>query len=333
MSNRITKGKGLVGSLEVSTLKVGGMPITGFPFTGNAIFLDPVNGSDGNSGYGATQAKATLAAAYALLRTGRNDYIVVIGDGATTASIRLSAGFTWAKNAAHMIGIAAPNHISQRARLAPTAAVAGFANFFTVSGNGCYFANLQFFHGFDTGVAAQICTTVTGSRNVFENCHLGGMGDQESADDAGSRSLKISGGGQENLFNNCVIGLDTVTRGAANASIEFAGGAPRNRFTNCIFPFQTDAATPLGIIVSAAAGSDRWQLFENCLFINNIKSTSTVMTGLATLAASMGGLLLFKNCTLVGITDFGTDATSLAQIYVDGAPPTAATSGIAVNPS
>jgi hypothetical protein len=57
------------------------------------------------------------------------------------------------------------------------------------------------------------------------------------------------------------------------------------------------------------------------------------MSALATLPASAGGLLLMKDCTLVGITEFGTNATSLGQIYVDGAAATAATSGIAVNPT
>jgi len=57
------------------------------------------------------------------------------------------------------------------------------------------------------------------------------------------------------------------------------------------------------------------------------------MNGLSTLPASAGGLLLMTNCTLVGITEFGTDATSRGQIYVDGAAPTAGTSGIAVNPT
>jgi hypothetical protein len=57
------------------------------------------------------------------------------------------------------------------------------------------------------------------------------------------------------------------------------------------------------------------------------------MSGLVTLPASAGGLLLMKDCTLVGITEFGTDATSRGQIYVDGASVVAATSGIAVNPT
>ena len=40
-----------------------------------------------------------------------------------------------------------------------------------------------------------------------------------------------------------------------------------------------------------------------------------------------------KDATLVGITEFGTDATTRGQIYIDGGTPTAATTGIAVNPT
>ena len=45
-----------------------------------------------------------------------------------------------------------------------------------------------------------------------------------------------------------------------------------------------------------------------------------------------GGLILHKNPTLVGITDFG-DTNALANSYIDGFTGAAATSGIAVNPS
>jgi hypothetical protein len=40
-----------------------------------------------------------------------------------------------------------------------------------------------------------------------------------------------------------------------------------------------------------------------------------------------------KDCTLVGISEFGTDATTRGQVYVDGGAPTAGSSGIAVNPT
>lgn len=301
---------------------------------GKVIFLSPGTGSDSNGGTSYADALATLGAAYGLATSGKNDVILLVGDGTTTNTARLSAAFTWSKNATHLIGVASPVLYSQRARIAPTSGATAFTPFMTISGSGCIFRNIQWFHGFGTGTTAQINIVLTGSRNYFKNCHIAGMGDAASAADAGSRSLKIgSGGSGENLFEDCVIGLDTVTRSAANASVEFAGATPRNVFRRCHFPFITSAATPLGYIGSGSGNMDRSNIFDGCIFDNAVQSTSTTMSGLGTLAASAGGLLLFKSCTLVGITEFGTDATTRGQCYVDGGAPTAATTGIAVNPT
>src|SRR5713101_3436595 len=141
----------------------------GLGTTGNVCYCDPVNGLDTNNVQlpstvtGTTQGLVkTLNAGYNLLRNGFNDVLVLIGNGQASGSARLSAGFTWAKNAAHLIGVCAPSAVSQRARIAPFtgAAQAAFANFFTVSGNGCLFSNLSWFHGFTAGIAAAICMTV-----------------------------------------------------------------------------------------------------------------------------------------------------------------------------
>lgn len=301
---------------------------------GKVFFLDPANGSDTNDGLTSTTALDTLTAAYAKCTSGKNDVIVLMGDGATTGTARVNAAFTWSKNATHLFGYASPVMISQRARIAPTSTTTAFTPFFTISGNGCVFQNIQWFHGFDTGTTSQINMVLTGSRNFFVNCHIAGMGDAASAQSAGSRSLKIgSSGSGENVFQNCTVGIDTVTRTAANASVEFTAATTRNIFKGCVFPFMTSAATPLGFIGTGSGNMDRFQLFDNCVFINAIKSTSTTMTALGTLAASSGGLVLFKQCVLVGITDYGSDATTLAQLYIDGLTGAAATSGIAVNPS
>lgn len=325
---------------------IGGIPMMGTPY-----FCDPANGSDGNDGTSPDSAVATLYRAHALMTAGQNDVCYLIGNGAASGSARLSTALAqsidstvtagtlvWSKNACHLIGVTAPTGVAQRARIAPpsgtyTVTTFGSANFVTVSAAGCIFANISLFNGFSTGGANQICWTDSGGRNYYWNVNFGGMGDSGSAADAGSRSLKITGTTGENTFVSCEVGLDTVTRSAANASLEFAGGTPRNTFIGCNFPFQTSAATPLGIIVSAAAGIDRWQKFDRCTFINNVQSTSTTMSGLSTLAASAGGLILMKDATLVGITEFGTDATSRGQVYVDGGAPTAGSTGIAVNPT
>lgn len=342
-----------MGITHLSGLEVAGVPtmgIAGAPmFTGNWYFVDAVNGNDANTG-AADSPMQTIYGAYNRMVDGNNDVCVIVGNGASNGSQRLSlagaqvynpaatAGtLVWAKNACHLIGQTAPTDVAQRARIATptgtyTQATFGSGNFVTVSGSGCYFANFSLFNGFSTGGLNSICWTDTGGRNFYYNVNFGGIADAASAADTGARSLKITTTG-ENTFVGCTVGLDTVTRSVANASLEFATGVPRNRFIECVFPFQTSASTPLGIITSASASMDRWQLFERCSFINNVQSTSTTMSGLSTLAASSGGLIAMKDCTLIGITEFGTDATSRGQIYIDGGTPTAATTGIAVNPT
>lgn len=337
----------------LDALNVGGVPtrgMSGIPLTsGQVFFCDYANGSDGNTGSADSPFK-TIYWAYAKCVSGRGDVVVIVSNGLSTGSQRLSVAnaqvadssatvgtLVWAKNNTHLVGMCSNTQVAQRARLAPptgtyTQATFGSGNFVTVSGAGCIFANLSLFNGFSTGGVSQICWTDTGGRNYYSNVNFGGLADAASAADAASRVLKISGQG-ENTFDGCVIGLDTVTRSAANASIEFAAGTARNTFRKCTLPFMTSAASVLGILGTGAACMDRWQQFVDCMFINNIKSTSTVMTVLASLtSASPGGLILMKNPTMVGITDFG-DANGLANTYVDGGPPVAATTGIAVNPS
>jgi hypothetical protein len=300
----------------------------GLGTTGTVYYLDPVNGFDGNDGLSVATAVKTLAQGYALLASGKNDVLVLISDGSSTSTARLSAGFTWAKNGTHLVGVCAPARISQRARIAPTSGVAAFANFLTVSASGCYFGNMEQFHGFDAGVAASICLTVTGSRNVFDNVHIAGLGDATSAASATSRNLKISGGGQENYFNNCTIGLDTVARTNANASLEIAGGGPRNIFDNCLFPFLSTDGLQYALLGAAAAALDRYVLFRNCQFINCVGSTSVAIAELFHLAAAVGGLAVMDgNCMWVGVTAIG-DATTKAQTYFGGGTATNGVKGV-----
>lgn len=340
-----------LGVAGVPTMGMAGIPLT----TGRVYFADYANGSDGNPGTAAEPMK-TIYCAYNACRSGYNDTVVLVANGQASGSQRLSVAnavaaaaiaglsvpttgtLTWAKHACHLIGISAPSMVGQRARLAPptgtyTMATFGSGNFVVVTGSGCRFEHIATFPGFSTGGSNCIGWTDSSGRNFYYNCALGGAADAASAQDTGSRSLKLSGTTGENTFVGCQLGVDTVTRTVANATLEFSGGSPRNTFIGCNFVFQGSAATILGILVSAASGIDRWQKFDRCTFVNNVQSTSTTMNGLATLPASAGGLLLMKDCTLVGITEFGTDATSRGQIYVDGAAPTAGTSGVAVNPT
>lgn len=331
-----------------------GIPVLGganIPFTGNYYFVDPATGSDGNKGTDPSRPFATLYKAHSVCTAGNNDVVYLIGNGGTSATARLSLALAqsvdptvtagtlvWSKNATHLIGITAPTQVAQRARIAAptgtyTQATFGSGNFITVSAQGCMFSNFSTFGAFSTGGLNNINWTDTGGRNFYQNVCFGGIADAAAAADTGARTFKVSGTTGENTFVGCTFGLDTVTRSVANATLEFAGGTPRNSFVDCKFPFQTSNAGVLGVIATGAAAMDRWQSFEGCSFINNIKSTSTQMSVLAAVSsASPGGLLLHKNTTMVGITEFG-DTNGLANTYVDGGAPTAATTGIAVNPT
>ena len=303
--------------------------------TGNIIYLQPASAFLGTQTGSASAPYTTLAAAYAAGRSGYNDVIVLVGNGAASGSARLSSGFTWAKSALHLVGIDSGGNISNRARIAPTAAVTAFANFFTVSGSGNRFANIQWFHGFDTGTTSMICMTVTGSRNLFTDCHIGGMGDAASAQNTGSRNLKIgSAGSGENGFVNCTIGIDTVARTVANASVEFAGATPRNYFENCRFPIWATANGVLGILGTGNGCVDRYQEFVNCRFINSIKSgAGTGMTAVGSFTtASPGGLVLLDQCTVVGATKWG-DTNFLANSYIGAHTGVNSSDGLAVNPT
>lgn len=313
-------------TLQGVTALVNAIMASQFKTTGNIYYCDPKNGIDNNNGQQATQGAIngqgpvkTPLAGYGLLVSGNNDVLVLISDGTTSSTARVDAAFTWSKNAAHLIGVSSGVNISNRSRIAPTGTTTAFANFFTVSGNGCLFSNIEWFHGFNTGTTAAICMTVTGGRNMFQGCHIAGMGDTASAQSSTSRSLLISGSTGENMFVNCTIGLDTQASNTTNASIELAGGTPRNQFINCLFPRYSSSTGTLIGVVAAASAIDRFTLFKNCTFLNGLKSGGATLSAAFTMAASAGGMLVMDPlCMLVGISAFGTDATSLAQIFVGG---------------
>lgn len=332
-------GIGSVGGTLYARSTAGLLALTG-QFSGQSFFVDPANGADTNSGTSASKAVQTLATALALCVAGRGDTVYLISDGSTTATARLSANLDWNKANTHLIGVSSGVNLSNRSRIAPTAGVTAFASLFTLSASGCLIQNVQFFQGFTAGVASSLCVTVTGGRNVFVGCHIAGMSSTDGVDaqSTGSRDLLIggaAGGLGENQFINCVIGFNTIARTVANACVEFKGiagaGVPRNVFKRCLFNVWATSADVLIIKAAAVHSSDRFQLFDDCSFINAIKSgAGTAMTGVALLAASINGLIYLRNCDNVGCGPWGSsDATTKAQLYVSG-PVTTDTTGIAL---
>lgn len=311
-----------VSSLGIPVIGAGMIP---FSAQSKVFFVDQLRGSDGHDGTTPKKALATLSKAHSLMVDNRNDVAVVIGsvtgtnptsNGGSSIAVRESATLAWSKNQCHIIGLS-HNRISQRVSIRSDGTE--FTPLVNVTGDGCVFANIHAFHGYDDD-SAQICWQDAGERNAYYNVHFGGMGHQTAADNAGGRSLKVgSGGNGEHYFKDCVIGIDTVTRGAANASLELTGATPRNIFEDCVFPAHTDAGTPLFVTVGAS-GIDRFVLFKNCVF--NVMGTA--MTQAMSINNSAGGNVLLNQPMAANVTEF--DANDNA--YVD-LPAAATTGGVA----
>lgn len=217
-------------------------------------------GSDNNDGLSPFTPLATLAAAYALTTDNRNDTVALIG-GPTAHAV--TSALTWSKSFTHLIGISADlPGVGQRTRVTAGASD-DLTELVTFSGNGCIVRNVQFYNGADANVDSG-AVVVSGDRNYFENCFIVGMQHATPAARAGSYSLTVSG--EENAFVSCAIGADTIIRAAANAELILASGATRNLFQHC--RFQSYSETAGKFLVNVAAGVDRWQEFEDCVFYN-----------------------------------------------------------------
>lgn len=300
----------------------GGVPLGGsgmLPVLGGgakAFFVDPANGADGNSGLKPDDALDTVAAAYALAVDKRGDVIYLLNDGNTSGSAREAAGLTWAKDNTHLVGLCAPS-INQRARITPPSTatvIATFSPMLTVSGHGCIIKNIALVQGISTDGSASVGITCSGNRNYFENVSVL-TGQHANQGDEASEWVRVTG--EENVFESCYIGTDTIARGgAASANVRFGDGtgsqATRNVFRNCIMPMFADDTDPLFVRVSAVADIQRWNYFENCNFINT--GSSTLAQAVA-VVGSATGKLFFKDCAFYGMANVADADDVYVQLY------------------
>lgn len=270
-------------------------------------------GSDGNRGINVKQPLATLAKAQTLATADRNDTVFMLASSNTAANTTdyQSSALAWAKDGVHLIGVNSGNNVSQRSRIAQLSTATDVDNLFTVSADNCLIANIHVFHGVNDATSKG-AVLVSGDHNHFYNCHFAGIG-HDAMDTAANYSLSVTG--SENLFENCVIGLDTIARGtAATYETIFSGAATRNIFRNCIFPTFAEAAGFVFVSIGSG-GIDRYVMFENCIFVNATNSTATTMTAAMTVNASAGGHVILKNCMLIGATDWtATDSSVVRQL-------------------
>ncbi len=335
-----------------SPIYVGGVPVFGGgpfipPIIGTYYHVCPgissivntqgkqVVGSSGNTGLTPEEPLDSIATAYDKCVSGAGDGIVLWSYGTTTAACTsyLTSALTWSKHGITTVGICAPVRTSHRARVANASTATTLASMITVSGNNNIFLNMQIAN-WGSGAAALGGVIVSGARNYFGNCHIVGAGHTTPAQTTGSYSLYMQGG-DDNTFEACAIGTDTVDADGSQAAtgvIKFGSGAQTNLFKDCIIhSYFSYASAICGAIHHVGAGDSitRTQLFDNCTFINFKLGLPTTNPPLSMVVgtAPNNGVILLKNCSVLGYAAFDATAAN-DRVYVT-APSTNATGGLA----
>ena len=198
------------------------------------------------------------------------------------------------------------------------------ANMITVSGDNNSFSNLSISNFGDDALALG-GVSVTGNRNHFSNCHIVGAGNATPGAVTSAYSLKIDGG-QENTFDACVIGTDSVLKAAANGEIAFDGDAWRNRFYDCEVVSYSETAGKGAIISADATAFDGWQVFSRCRFMNFYTNGITGLTSAFIGTAPNSGYLLMDSCSLAGWSAWDSVGGN-DTVYVSNSDATASGAG------
>jgi len=299
--------------------------VGGLPFTGNAWFVKPSSGADGNSGNSPSSALKTVSRALTLATANNNDVIYLIAESNTAASTTdyQSATLTWNKDLTHLVGVCAPSQFSQRARIAQLSTATGISPLVNITANGCYFANFSIFQGVADATSLVACQ-VTGQRNAFNNVTFAGIGNATQVA-AGAASLKIAAG-SENIFTHCTIGQDTISVDQNCTALSLTTSASRNTFEDCVFDAYLSNAG-FATVTVGTNGIDRTLQMTRCQFFAKSSNKSITQTSVFSIPAISQGAIVLKDTSF--FTDGGTSGVwdSNARGIIWNNAPAAAASG------
>jgi len=301
--------------------------VLGLTGPGNIYYVDYRNGKDYSNpenGKSWSNPFKTLSRAIDAVTSNNNDIILIDGDSTVveTAMVDIS------KNRVHVVGVnGALGHFGQGAKISigvTTAATdiaciknTGVRNTFTgikVINNNTVAEGL---YGFAEG----------GEFTRFRNCEFYKSTD---LDDAGAAEILLNG--DSSMFYDCTIGSTANETGDIRANVlctaVLSGKKLRDcYFENCLFLGKADDTDKVFVYGANATDVERMLLMKDCTFINNTLAAGVPAHAVGFGAAQNQGVVILKNCTSVNCTVM---AQAAVNIYVDGAVPTFATTGVSV---
>jgi hypothetical protein len=283
-----------------------GMPVLGggVPMTsGKYIFVDATYGVDGNDGSSWEDAVKTIAQAYSLARTNKDDVIVL----STNATHNITSMLDVSKNRVHFIGDVFGRLYGQNAKIS-MGVTTNTTDVFAVKTTGVRntFTGIKFINN-NTVTENVACVGIGGEYPVFTGCEF-----YDSTELDSDTHAEVVLNSDSPLFVDCTFGsmADAVSGNKVRPAILMttetvaAGAVTRDAlFRGCKF-WKNAGGTTTSFIKLVDNDLERFMELENCTFIaNKLGSVPAVAINSATLTKSqilLTGSTIAYNCTKVG---------------------------------
>ncbi len=304
---------------------VGGLPL----IPGDWFFVDYGNGSDSYSTKSNSIKRPwkTMQKAYDAVTTNKGDGIGIVGDTA----VALSEMLTVAKNRVTFVGVeGATRFYGQNARV--DLGITGVAtNLGTILNTGVRnaFLNIKF-RNLDTVAQGLYCFLEGGEYTVIDRCEIY---KETMLTTTGAAELVMNGDSVQ-VTNSTIGSLANAQTGTTirpgvlmTKGIAGAGLVARDvLFDNVNFWKRAGHVNGRHIYGANATDVERIMVVRNSRFINAVNAAAVPDQCVGFAASLTVGQVLLDNCTSINNTKLSTTT----GVFVQGAVPTGATSGIAV---
>lgn len=291
-----------------------GAPI-GLPMTnGTYFFVDADSGSDLNDGLSMDTPFATIAKAYSMVTTNKDDVIVL----STNASHQLTAMLDISKSRVHFIGDTFGRLYGQRAKVNYADGIATTDAFAVKNtGVGNTFTGIKFINN---NTDAQVVATVGegGEYTVYRNCEFYNASDLDSNTEA-----ELVCNGDSAQFYDCTFGslADAVSGDKVRPAVLLtkatvaAGKVSRDvLFDRCRF-WKQAGGTTTAMVKGAATDVERIMEFHDCQFIANVLgAVPAVAIDVATL--TVGQIILTGDTVAFECTKIATATGVISGLNV-----------------
>jgi hypothetical protein len=307
-----------------------GMPLAGggYPGIGTSvgkyIFVDADNGHDGNTGTSWDDAVKTIAQAYSLVTTNRDDTIILSTNGVHT----LTSMLTISKNRVHFVGDMRGRLYGQRARIYMATTTATTDLFMVKNlGVGNSFTGIKFWNA--NALTQNIgCVGEGGEYALYLHCEF-----YDSTKLTSDTHAEMVLNGDSAQFFNCTFGslADAVTGDKVRPAVLMTAGTVGDGlvsrdvlFDGCKFWKKAGGTTTSFIKIAATADIERGMEIKNCSFIASILG-STPATAITSATLTNGYVMLSGDTIAYNCTKVGT-ATGI----LNGTPARVATATIGI---